>query len=284
MDKNLFKTNIIGPKCRERFLPLLPGGPLQQLGVRLAGISDLKGRYCISRRRTRFGLLLGTMAGEARLTTLEGRRRLCPGDLLLGCPGSTYSYELTPKTPWTIAWFHLVPSKRIPWEPSDVPLVSPCETLDKLACEMEDVLAEVRRAQPLQTEARHAKEAYLTVLLERLILPERYAPLPSLQVQCLDTLFEQVRVKLSHAWTLGELAVRAGYSAGHLNRLCRQHFGRPALKQLHAIRMTAAAELLRQSEQTLRAVARQVGYTDEFAFSVAFKRHFGLPPSKLRKG
>lgn len=284
MNKNLFKMNIIGPRCRERFLTSLSGGPLQQLGVSLAGISDLKGRYRIARRESRYGVLLGTLDGEARLTTLEGPRTLQSGDLLLAPPGSTYRYELIPKKSWTIAWFHVVPSKRIPWEPSEHVRVPPRETLTKLAREMEDLLFEMQRSQPLQAEARHAKEAYLAVLVKRLILPEHRAILHSAQVQCLDTLFERVRADLSHPWTLEELADRAGYSAGHLNRLCRQYFGRPAMKQLHVLRMTAAAGILRQSDETLRSIARQVGYTDEFAFSVAFKRHFGLPPRELRKG
>lgn len=284
MNKDICKMGIIGPRCRERFLPRLPGGPLTRMGVALAGISDLKGRYCIARPRPGFGLLLGTLDGEARLTTLTGKKRLVPGDLLLAPPGSTYRYELVPKQPWNIAWFHVVPSKRIPWEPAREPRVFPCEALAKLAQEMEDLLGEMQRVQPLQAEARYAKEAYLAVLVERLILPEHHVPLPSPQVRCLDTLFGRVQAELSHPWTLEKLASRVGYSAGHLNRLCRQHFGRPALKQLHALRMTAAAGLLRQSGQTLRVIALQVGYTDEFAFSVAFKRHFGLPPSELRKG
>jgi transcriptional regulator GlxA family with amidase domain len=108
--------------------------------------------------------------------------------------------------------------------------------------------------------------------------------LPSVQQQCLDALFAQVETHLAHPWTLGELASRAGYSPGHLNRLCRLAFGRPALKHLHSLRMTTAAGILRQTNQTVRSVAQQVGYTDEFAFSVAFKRHFHLPPSRLRQG
>ncbi|MBN1556005.1 MAG: helix-turn-helix transcriptional regulator [Phycisphaerae bacterium] len=263
-------------------MPFLPGGPLQQLGVTFSGISDLKGRYCISRLQCRFGLLLGTLEGQARLRTLEDQRTLLPGDLLLAGPGSSYCYELMPKKTWKIAWFHITPSGRIPWEPSEHPRVRACDMLDRIAREMEDLFSEVRRVRYLQAEARHAKESYLAVLLERLLQVDRQ-PLASSQIQCLDTLFAQVRAKLAHPWTLQELAARAGYSAGHLNRLCREHFGRAALKQLHVLRMTAAIGILRQSDQTLRAVAHQVGYTDEFAFSVAFKRHFGVSPGKLRK-
>jgi AraC-like DNA-binding protein len=46
--------------------------------------------------------------------------------------------------------------------------------------------------------------------------------------------------------------------------------------------MTSAARLLRTGDQPLAAVARQVGYGSPFAFSHAFKRHFGHTPGHYR--
>jgi AraC-like DNA-binding protein len=45
--------------------------------------------------------------------------------------------------------------------------------------------------------------------------------------------------------------------------------------------MTIAADLLRAPGSTVAAVARRVGYADGFAFSNAFKRVRGMPPSDL---
>jgi AraC-like DNA-binding protein len=47
--------------------------------------------------------------------------------------------------------------------------------------------------------------------------------------------------------------------------------------------MTTAARLLRDADAPLSTVARQVGYTSEFAFANAFKREFGAAPGKYRK-
>ncbi|MBB4929608.1 AraC-like DNA-binding protein [Lipingzhangella halophila] len=44
-----------------------------------------------------------------------------------------------------------------------------------------------------------------------------------------------------------------------------------------------AADLLRDTEATVATVARQVGYEDAFAFSVAFKRVRGRSPSTWRR-
>jgi AraC-like DNA-binding protein len=47
-------------------------------------------------------------------------------------------------------------------------------------------------------------------------------------------------------------------------------------------RMTSAAQLLRDSDRPLPAIAAEVGYGSPFAFSHAFKRQFGLTPGRYR--
>lgn len=39
----------------------------------------------------------------------------------------------------------------------------------------------------------------------------------------------------------------------------------------------------RDGDEPLAAVARQVGYTSEFAFATAFKREFGVAPGRFRR-
>jgi AraC-like DNA-binding protein len=46
--------------------------------------------------------------------------------------------------------------------------------------------------------------------------------------------------------------------------------------------MHVANELLRTSDETIAAIARRVGYDAEEAFSRAFKRAYGVAPSKRR--
>jgi AraC-like DNA-binding protein len=65
-----------------------------------------------------------------------------------------------------------------------------------------------------------------------------------------------------------------------------QHFtglvGAPPLGYLTWWRMTLAERTLRESDAPLSAVARQVGYTSEFAFAKAFKREHGIAPGRYR--
>ena len=54
-------------------------------------------------------------------------------------------------------------------------------------------------------------------------------------------------------------------------------------RELHRVRMTRAAELLRDTALPVAAVARAVGYRQPAQFSKAFRRHHGRPPSELRR-
>nr|WP_260408627.1 AraC family transcriptional regulator [Planomonospora venezuelensis] len=59
--------------------------------------------------------------------------------------------------------------------------------------------------------------------------------------------------------------------------------GEPPLTYLTGWRMALGADLLRDTDMTVAAVARTVGYEDPFAFSVAFKRARGVSPSGWRR-
>jgi AraC-like DNA-binding protein len=47
-------------------------------------------------------------------------------------------------------------------------------------------------------------------------------------------------------------------------------------------RLALAADRLRDSDDTLEAIARQVGYGSAFALSSAFKRVYGISPQEHR--
>lgn len=83
-------------------------------------------------------------------------------------------------------------------------------------------------------------------------------------------------------WTVAALAAKTGLSRAAFAQRFTALVGRPPLGYLTDWRMTLAADLLRDTRQTVAAVARQVGYQDAFAFSAAFKRARGRTPSAWR--
>ncbi|WP_127934114.1 helix-turn-helix transcriptional regulator [Nonomuraea polychroma] len=83
----------------------------------------------------------------------------------------------------------------------------------------------------------------------------------------------------AHRWTVASLATKVGLSRAAFAQRFTALVGQPPLGYLTDWRMTIAADLLRDTQQT---VAHQVGYSDPFAFSVAFKRASGRTPSAWR--
>ncbi|MEU8803578.1 AraC family transcriptional regulator [Spirillospora sp. NPDC048819] len=89
---------------------------------------------------------------------------------------------------------------------------------------------------------------------------------------------------LSHPWTVADLASKVGVSRAALAQRFAKLIGEPPMSYLTGIRLAQAADLLRESDATLEAVARQVGYGNAFALSTAFKREHGVSPQEYRTG
>jgi AraC-like DNA-binding protein len=84
-------------------------------------------------------------------------------------------------------------------------------------------------------------------------------------------------------WTVAELASKTGMSRAAFAARFNSHVGEPPLTYLTAWRMTLAADLLHDTDHTIATIAREVGYHDAFAFSVAFKRAHNVSPSAWRR-
>ncbi|MBB5787312.1 AraC family transcriptional regulator [Jiangella mangrovi] len=86
----------------------------------------------------------------------------------------------------------------------------------------------------------------------------------------------------SRAWTVASLATAAGVSRAFLAREFTTQVGEPPMAYLAGWRLAMAADLLRETDATIEAIARRVGYGSAFALSAAFKRRRGLTPSHHR--
>jgi AraC-like DNA-binding protein len=88
---------------------------------------------------------------------------------------------------------------------------------------------------------------------------------------------------VARSWDLGQLARQAGVSRATLTRRFAALVGVAPLTYLTGWRMTVAARLLRETDDSMASVAASIGYESEFAFSRAFKRVRGISPASYRK-
>jgi AraC-like DNA-binding protein len=87
----------------------------------------------------------------------------------------------------------------------------------------------------------------------------------------------------AHPWTVAKLAAETGTSRAALARRFTELVGEPPMTFLTGWRLALAADLLREPDSTISAVAEKVGYASPFALSTAFKRVRGVSPRDYRR-
>ena len=87
----------------------------------------------------------------------------------------------------------------------------------------------------------------------------------------------------AHHWTLESLAHKVAMSRSAFAEHFMRFVGTPPMQYLANWRMQIAASQLLSTMDSVAAVANRVGYDSEAAFSRAFKKAVGAPPSEWRK-
>ena len=87
----------------------------------------------------------------------------------------------------------------------------------------------------------------------------------------------------SEAWTVQKLGRQVGLSRSALAEHFGEVMGEPIFGFLTNWRLTMAAEFLLATARPIESIAHEAGYESAGAFSAAFKRMFGKPPSTWRK-
>ncbi|HEY3650519.1 MAG TPA: AraC family transcriptional regulator [Streptosporangiaceae bacterium] len=154
-------------------------------------------------------------------------------------------------------------------------------TLRLLACE-------ISRSQPGGPAVLDRIVDILLVQLLRTWL--EVAPAPDRAASWLSALTDPVagpalavlHTQPSRDWTVPSLAAAIGVSRATLARRFPAQVGCTPAAYLTRWRMDLAAVRLRDTDDTVGAIARSLGYTSEYAFNRAFTRHRHIPPGRYR--
>ncbi|MGO1665162.1 helix-turn-helix domain-containing protein [Candidatus Corynebacterium faecigallinarum] len=92
-----------------------------------------------------------------------------------------------------------------------------------------------------------------------------------------------LREQMSRAWTVTRLAESVAMSAAHLSRLFTAGLGAPPIRYLTEIRLTEFARLVEETDLSIAAAAREVGWRDARVAAEWFRRRYSITPSQFRR-
>ncbi len=285
---------------RQRFLQLEQeaAAPLTKLGVRLSGIGTFGLDYRVGYRDPSCHLILLTLDGDGFYQAPDIQFRPTQGDLLLS-PVAVPLLLGTVDRPWTFLWFYINGLRR--WQHLDgtrPQLVRPAFGT-QLQNALEGLLAETGYAgsQSVLTESgwiagdpgpmkpsTRAANLFGELVAEylRQILSPADSEVDPWQIK-LQQLWRTVEQSPGLNWSQKWISQKLGVSPATLQRLVRRHFDSTPQQMVIAIRMQHARRLLQQSDYPLAVIAQEVGYSDPFIFSAAFKRFHGNSPNHFRQ-
>jgi AraC-like DNA-binding protein len=158
---------------------------------------------------------------------------------------------------------------------------------DRLERLLDLVVAEAEERQPggESVRVRLSELMFVEVIRRHLFTmrEERTGWLAGLRDEVVGRALALLHRQPARAWSLPELAREIGASRSVLAERFARLVGQPPMHYLTWWRMQAAARLLADGAAKISAVALEVGYDSEAAFSRAFKKAAGVSPATWRR-
>jgi AraC-like DNA-binding protein len=113
--------------------------------------------------------------------------------------------------------------------------------------------------------------------------PDRLDWLAGLRDPHIGRALAEIHRDPAHGWTLESLAHKVAMSRSAFAEHFMKFVGTPPMQYLTNWRMQIAATRLLSTTDSVAVIANRIGYESEAAFSRAFKKVVGAPPSEWRK-
>jgi AraC-like DNA-binding protein len=265
---NLREIHSVGPGTREWLVGADSAPALRSHGIFLAGWSETAPGFEFVRPRTPRAQVMATLDGSGLVWCEGSWRELTTGSVYVTPEGVDSRYHHA-SGPWSVAW--------VTWATGLSALTGPCRIEtgdpDPLAACVQSLMREA--SGPRDPDAMACWCKLVDVQARRLA-----APANTVANTRLGPLWRLVEASPADPWDLDRLAKAAGLGPETLRRICHAECDASPMHHVARIRMRLATGLLATGRYTVATVASRVGYENPYAFSTAFRRQFGEPPSR----
>jgi AraC-like DNA-binding protein len=142
--------------------------------------------------------------------------------------------------------------------------------------------AEYHRPGAWQPQLLGAHMGLLLTYLSRLYTEQVLGPDASAGQRVLNAYQAQVEVSFRELHEVGAYAALLNLSVRQLSEAVKAQSGKPAIKHVHERLVLEARRLLFYTDQSLKEIAFELGFSEASYFSRFFKRETGLTPAAYR--
>lgn len=217
---------------------------------------------------------------------VENTRHLLPPDHFFIIPADKpHRYFSTGGDPWSIYWIHFTGEKaglfcRYSQQPAYIERNKFSRIAERIQL-FEEIFLILERGYSIETLE------YVNLCLGRLLATFSHlsqfsnmtsqSP-PDAVSRSINYMLENLRHKLY----LEDLAREAGLSASHFSRLFTRQTGHSPIDYFNQLKIQHACRLLDNTSLTVKEVAGELGFEDQFYFSRTFHKVMNLSPLKYR--
>lgn len=232
--------------------------------------------------------LHAVLSGEGTLVVQDQRTRLHAGQLFLEKPNEQTHYYPDKADPWIYCWMTFDGSKAS-YYMEEAGFSAGVNTLNSYIDVSEFYrLADLVLTRPELTLAGDLRRqgllcAYVSLALEsysravRAKRPPNHVPGTYID-HALDYIWNNYS-----SITVADISNYIGINRSYFSKLFQQHMNTSPQEYLLSVRMWKSAQLLSNTDLSIRVISEMVGYENPLTFSKAFKHIYGVSPKYYRE-
>jgi transcriptional regulator GlxA family with amidase domain len=101
------------------------------------------------------------------------------------------------------------------------------------------------------------------------------------QQVAVQRVIDEMHLHLAENWQVRDMAAFTGCSEQHLRKMFIQHTGQSPKAYYQSLKLDIASALLKKGQHNITQLAYELGFSDAFHFSKAFKKKYHLSPSDV---
>ena len=105
----------------------------------------------------------------------------------------------------------------------------------------------------------------------------------SLHISKLNLSIEYMNNAFRQNPSLEEIASKSNLAPNYFHRVFKKNFGLTPFDYMQKLRMEHAIKLLTTAEKTVKEIAHDSGYENEFYFHRQFKKQYKISPGRMKK-